>query len=75
MISMNYGTCFEGPWHGKQMAHAVDSYNVAIEKYSKRARVGVQESAVTKDQFTFGTYRWNPAGKVWVWNKAPDEAS
>jgi len=74
-IPMNYGLCKGGPWNNKHLAHGEPTYLVAIDRHSKKPMIGVLQTSATQESFTFGTYRWAPFSKEWIWFKAPDEAS
>jgi hypothetical protein len=61
------GTCEGGPWKGRQMAHAVKTYRVAIDRHTKKAAPGIV--AGPESEYKFGEYRWDGAMWVWAWER------
>lgn len=64
-VPIHYGTCQDGPFHGKQMAHAVETYRVAIDKHTKKAAPALL--VAPEGEYRFGEYRWDGAGWIWSW--------
>jgi hypothetical protein len=65
-VTIYYGTCQDGPWNGKQMAHAVDIYRVAIDRHTEKAAPGLMTAP--ENEYKFGQYRWEGAMWVWSWH-------
>lgn len=69
-VPMNYGLCVGGPFHKKHMAHATESYRVAVNRVTKKGIPAMQAS--TDPDLKFGEYRWENGG--WAWHTAPVNA-
>lgn len=62
-VPIHYGSCQGGPFAGRDMAHATESYRVAIDRHSKKVVVAVQAG----EYYDFGVYRWDGKDQ-WIWN-------
>lgn len=68
-VTTNYGTCMDGPWKGKNLAHAGGVYNVAVDNHTQKPIPAVQGPSPTlAASIRFARYVWQPGLEAWKWD-------
>lgn len=70
---MNSGLCRGGPYNMKPLHHPCEAFNVAL--YSPMKPRTMAQNPTLDVSVTYGTYRYRPDHKDWLWHPPKENAN